>query len=96
MPALRALVRYGYAPFMMLGLTGAAYWVVAELVVAQATPGPICCSSPLLAVAYVTAFGAERIAPFFDDWNDHDAHGDTRPTSSTSSSTSTRRSSACC
>jgi len=28
MPALRAIVRYGYAPFMMLGLTAAAYWVV--------------------------------------------------------------------
>ncbi len=37
MPALRALVRYGYAPFMMLGLTAAAYWVVAELVIARGT-----------------------------------------------------------
>ena len=35
MPVLSALVRYGYAPFMMLGLTGAAYWVVSELVVVR-------------------------------------------------------------
>ena len=34
--------------------------------------------APLLAIAYATAFAAERIAPFFDEWNDHDAHGDTR------------------
>ena len=44
---------------------------------AGTTPGPICGSAPLLALAYATAFAAERIAPFFDEWNDHDAHGDT-------------------
>src|SRR5262249_58520651 len=31
---------------------------------------------PLLVAAYLIAFAAERIAPFFDNWNDHDAHGD--------------------
>ena len=30
MTVLREVVRYGYAPFMMFGLTGAAYWVVAH------------------------------------------------------------------
>ena len=30
MRVLREAVRYGYAPFMMFGLTGAAYWVVAN------------------------------------------------------------------
>ena len=34
MTVLRTVVRYGYAPFMMFGMTGAAYWVVSELVVA--------------------------------------------------------------
>jgi sterol desaturase/sphingolipid hydroxylase (fatty acid hydroxylase superfamily) len=80
MPILRALVRYGYAPFMMLGLTGAAYWVVAELVVAQGNTWAYLLLAPLLVVAYLTAFSAERIAPFFDNWNDPEAHGDTKTT----------------
>ena len=61
---------------MMLGLTGAAYWVVADLVVARGNTWAYLLLAPLLALAYATAFAAERIAPFFDDWNDHDAHGD--------------------
>ena len=77
MPALRAIVRYGYAPFMMLGLTGVAYWVVADLVLARGNPWAFLWLAPLLALAYATAFAAERIAPFFDEWNDHNAHGDT-------------------
>ena len=71
MTVLRTVVRYGYAPFMMLGLTGAAYWVVGV------TAHSYLWLAPLLALAYATAFAAERIAPFFDEWNDHDAHGDT-------------------
>src|SRR5665647_78828 len=77
MPALRTLVRYGYAPFMMLGLTGVAYWVVSELAVAGNNPWAYLLLAPLLALAYATAFGAEKIAPFFDEWNDHHEHGDT-------------------
>lgn len=56
------IVRYGFAPFMMLGLTGAAYWTVSSgysylwLV-------------PLLAAAYATTFASEKIAPFFEEWN---------------------------
>ncbi len=80
MPALRTLVRYGYAPFMMLGLTGAAYWIVSELAVGQNNPWAYLLLAPLLALAYATAFGAEKTAPFFDEWNDHDEHGDV-PTS---------------
>jgi len=76
MSALRSIVRYGYAPFMMLGLIGAAYWVVSELVVAQGNPWAYLWLAPLLALAYATAFASEKIAPFFDEWNDHDAHGD--------------------
>lgn len=76
MPMLRALVRYGYAPFMMLALTGAAYFVVAEIVVAQGHTWAYLLLVPLLVAAYAAAFAAERIAPFFEDWNDHDAHAD--------------------
>jgi sterol desaturase/sphingolipid hydroxylase (fatty acid hydroxylase superfamily) len=78
MPALRAIVRYGYAPFMMLGLTAAAYFVVSELAVAGDNPWAYLWLAPLLALAYATAFGAEKIAPFFDEWNDHHEHGDTQ------------------
>jgi sterol desaturase/sphingolipid hydroxylase (fatty acid hydroxylase superfamily) len=77
MKYVREIVRYGYAPFMMLGLTGAAYWVVADLVVARGQTWAYLLIIPLLGVAYLTAFAAERIAPFYDEWNDHDAHGDT-------------------
>jgi sterol desaturase/sphingolipid hydroxylase (fatty acid hydroxylase superfamily) len=78
MPALRAIVRYGYAPFMMLGLTAVAYFVVSELAVARGNPWAYLWLAPLLALAYATAFGAEKIAPFFDEWNDHHEHGDTQ------------------
>jgi len=77
MHVLRAIVRYGYAPFIMLGLTGAAYWVVADLVVSRGHTWAYLLLAPLLGIAYLTSFSAERIAPFFEDWNDHDAHGDT-------------------
>jgi sterol desaturase/sphingolipid hydroxylase (fatty acid hydroxylase superfamily) len=77
MPALRTLVRYGYAPFMMLGLTAVAYWIVTDLVLARNNPWAYLWLAPLLALAYATAFAAEKTAPFFDEWNDHDRHGDT-------------------
>ncbi|MDP1909668.1 MAG: sterol desaturase family protein, partial [Hyphomicrobium sp.] len=77
MPALRTLVRYGYAPFMMLGLTAVAYWIVADLAVGRGNPWAYLWLAPLLALAYATAFAAEKTAPFFDEWNDHDSHGDT-------------------
>lgn len=80
MSALRALVRYGYAPFMMLGLTTVAYLVVEELVVERGHTWAYLLMIPLLAVAYLTAFGAEKIAPFFDEWNDHEEHGDAKTT----------------
>ena len=43
MTFMREIVRYCYAPFMMLGLTGAAYWIVARSWSSRRdTPGPIC------------------------------------------------------
>lgn len=80
MPGLRAIVRYGYAPFMMLGLTGAAYFIVSELAVARDNPWAYLWLAPLLALAYAIAFAAEKIAPFFDEWNDHHAHADIQTT----------------
>jgi len=76
MPSLRSIVRYGYAPFMMFGMTGAAYWVVSDFVVARGHTWAYLLLVPLLVLAYAIAFQAERIAPFFENWNDHDAHGD--------------------
>jgi sterol desaturase/sphingolipid hydroxylase (fatty acid hydroxylase superfamily) len=63
-----AIVRYGYAPFMLLGLNAAAFAVVAggysyALLV------------PLLAVAFGTAFFAEQILPWHEEWN-HSHDGD--------------------
>lgn len=70
-PALQSIVRYGYVPFMMLGLTGAAYWVVAN-------NQSWFWLAPLLGLAYLASFTAEKVAPFFDEWNHHDDHGDTK------------------
>src|SRR5262245_20936395 len=76
MPSLREIVRLGYAPFMMFGMTGAAYWVVSDLVVARGHTSAYLLLVPLLAIGYACAFAAERIAPYFDEWNDHDVHAD--------------------
>lgn len=59
---------------MMLGLTSVAYWIV------QSAPTFwfYFWLAPLIAVAYGTAFFAEKIAPFYDDWTRHDGHGDTK------------------
>jgi sterol desaturase/sphingolipid hydroxylase (fatty acid hydroxylase superfamily) len=62
---------------MMLGLTAIAYLIVTELVIARDNPWNYLWLAPLLAVAYAIAFAAEKIAPFFDEWNDHHAHADT-------------------
>lgn len=59
---LRKSVRYGYLPFMVLGLNGAAYYVVthghsyAWLIL-------------LIGLLLGTAFAAEQILPWYDEWN---------------------------
>ncbi|MGL4397190.1 MAG: sterol desaturase family protein [Hyphomicrobium sp.] len=70
MEVLRYVVRVAYAPFMMLGLTAIAYWIVAG-------GHSYLWLAPVLATAYALAFAAERIAPFFESWNEHAEHGDT-------------------
>src|SRR5687767_1978901 len=68
---LRNLVRYGYFPFMFFGLNGAAYYVVVNghsyLWIAAGI-------AVLLLTAIGTAFAAERILPWYDEWNH--SHGD--------------------
>ena len=73
MSRLRTIVRWAYAPFLMLGLTAVAYWIVVN---AKATIDYFWLL-PLIGVAYLTAFAAERIAPFYPEWNEHHDHGDT-------------------
>ncbi len=34
--------------------------------------------APLLGLAFAMAFLAERVAPFFENWNEHPEHGDTK------------------
>lgn len=63
MSVLNGIVRYGYAPFMLLGLNGAAFWMVYQ----GYHYGWL---ALLLLMAFVAAHMAERIAPWFDEWND--------------------------
>ena len=60
MPSLRSIVRYGYAPFMMFGMTGAAYWVVSDLVVARGHTWAYLLLVPLLVLAYAIAFASGK------------------------------------
>jgi sterol desaturase/sphingolipid hydroxylase (fatty acid hydroxylase superfamily) len=67
----RAVVRYGYFPFMFFGLNGAAYFIVtngySHLWIAVGI-------AALLLIAFGTAFAAERILPWYEEWNE--SHGD--------------------
>lgn len=64
---MRALVRYGFVPFMILGLNGAAF----ALVTNGYSYGWL---APLLALALLTVFWAERVSPAYAMWNED--HGD--------------------
>jgi sterol desaturase/sphingolipid hydroxylase (fatty acid hydroxylase superfamily) len=68
---LRNVVRYGYLPFMLIGLNGAAYYAVTTFQSHLAIAGTIVA---LLIVAFGTAHVAERILPWYAEWND--PHGD--------------------
>jgi len=65
--ALSAMVRYAYAPSMVLGLNAAAYFIVSQ-------GHSYAWIAPLLATAFACAFLAERIAPWHEEWNH--SHGD--------------------
>ena len=64
----KTMVRYGYVPFMLIGLNGAAYYVVAY-------GHSYMWLLPLLALAFATAHIAERVIPFHEEWN-HSHGGD--------------------
>ncbi len=61
--ALRALVRYGYVPFMVLGINAAAFFVVAY-------GHSYLWFLPLLLLALGAAFYSERILPVHEEWNE--------------------------
>ncbi len=67
MIGLQILTRYAYVPFMLLGLNGAAYYVVAN-------GHSYAWLVPLLAAAFATSHIAERISPCYEEWNQ--SHGD--------------------
>lgn len=67
MTVMRNTVRYFYAPFMMFGLIGAGYIVVAN-------GHSYIWLAVILLTAIVTAFAAERISPWHAEWNE--PHGD--------------------
>ena len=64
----RSLIRYGYAPFMLLGINGAGIAVAA-------TGAHKAWLLVLLAVAVTVSFTAEHLLPYQDSWNT--PHGDT-------------------
>ncbi|RZT11570.1 sterol desaturase/sphingolipid hydroxylase (fatty acid hydroxylase superfamily) [Mycobacterium sp. BK558] len=68
--AVRAVVRYGYVPFMLIGLNGVGIAVAA-------VGGPKFWLLIILAVAIGTAFLVERIIPYDSEWN-HDRADGTR------------------
>ena len=65
MPSLRSIVRYGYAPFMMFGMTDAAYWVVSDLVAARGPTSAYLLLVPLL--AFDAPVPAEQIGNYDPD-----------------------------
>ncbi|MGW4632019.1 sterol desaturase family protein [Nocardia sp. NPDC004415] len=60
--ALRRLARYGYVPFMLLGLNGIG-------ITLAATNAPKPWLLLVLATAIATSFAAERLIPYDDTWN---------------------------
>jgi sterol desaturase/sphingolipid hydroxylase (fatty acid hydroxylase superfamily) len=65
----RPLVRYGYAPVMLLGINGAG-------IALAATGANKAWLLALLVAAVALSFAAERVLPYQDTWNS--SHGDTR------------------
>ncbi len=60
---MRRLVQFAYVPFMLLGLNGAAYFVVTR------GHSPLWLA-PILVAAFVLAHAAEHILPWYQEWND--------------------------
>lgn len=60
--AIRNAVRYGYIPFMLLGINGLAAYLAAQGASKLWLVG-------LIAAAVGCSFAAERVLPYRDDWN---------------------------
>ena len=67
MSFVRNVTRYGYVPFMLLGLNGLAIFLVAN-------GYPYWSMAFVLGTAICTSFLAERLLPVHEDWNHQ--HGD--------------------
>jgi len=65
---MKPFVQYGYVPLMLVGLNGAAVVLVTQ-------GAPKIWLLGLLALAVALSFGAERLIPYLDEWND-DVGGD--------------------
>ncbi|WP_028938335.1 sterol desaturase family protein [Pseudonocardia spinosispora] len=59
---IRSVVRYGYVPFMLLGVNGSA------IALASLGFGELCMVA-VIVVAVLCSFGAERLLPYAPDWN---------------------------
>ena len=67
MPALRQVVRFGYVPFMLLGLNALAFYVVSA-------EHSYFWLAPVLLSAFLVAHAAEALLPWYEEWNH--SHGD--------------------
>lgn len=65
--SVQTLVRYGYVPFMLFGLIGTAVYIVVN-------GHSYAWLLPLLGIAFASAFAAERVLPYHEEWNH--SHGD--------------------
>jgi sterol desaturase/sphingolipid hydroxylase (fatty acid hydroxylase superfamily) len=63
------IVRYAYVPFMLIVLPVSAYLLVSN-------GYSYAWLALILVIAFASAFAAEKIAPYFEEWTDHQAHGD--------------------
>jgi sterol desaturase/sphingolipid hydroxylase (fatty acid hydroxylase superfamily) len=65
-PAVRLMIRYGYAPLLLLGVNGAALAIVfADLSAITRASGIF----TLVAAALAISFAAERLLPYAREWN---------------------------
>lgn len=60
---VKNVVRYGYVPFMLIGIDGAALYLAAHGASEMWLIG-------LIVTAVACSFAAERIRPYRDEWND--------------------------
>lgn len=72
----KSLVRYGYVPFMLLGLNAVAFYIVTT----SASRWDYLWLLPLLVIAFLASHASERILPAYREWNDEKGDGKTNLT----------------